>query len=79
MAAPLTYMLQTTNDFVVNKLKSKGDIINRIGSGKVIVEVNSKRFQTGFFILGVRLAFAKLRQAFSTTLILHYIDLKYQI
>lgn len=71
-------MLQTMNSLVANKL-TFADSINQVDSGKVIIEASNKESGMEFFILDAKLAFADLKQAFSTTPILHYFYLKYQI
>lgn len=43
------------------------------------VNIRVSKSKTRFFIFEARLIFAKLRQTFSTALILHYFDLKYHI
>lgn len=55
------------------------DSIYRVGDGKIIVEANGKESKTRFFIFRARLAYAKLRQAFNTALILHHFYSKYHI
>lgn len=55
--------------------------IDGFGGEKVIVEINvvGEESKTGFFILEIRLAFAELKQAFSTTLILQHFVLEFYI
>lgn len=72
-------MSEITHSFLANKLIFTKNRIYEIGGGKKIVKSYSKEFETRFFTLGVRLAFAKLRQAFKIDLILHGFDLKYHI
>lgn len=48
--------------------------IVEISGGKMIVEAISWESRTRFLILGAKLAFIKLRQAFNVALILHYFD-----
>lgn len=69
-------MLKTMSNPIVNKLVSTEDNISEVGGGKIIVEANSKKSGIGSLIPKTRLTFAKLRQAFNTTLILHYFDLE---
>lgn len=71
-------MLRTTSGLVANKLIF-ADSINEVSSNKLIIEDNSKEFKTRFLILGAKLTFAELRQAFSLSPILHYFDLKCHI
>lgn len=54
-------MLWTISDLKGYKSIFKKDGINRVGNGKVIVEATSKGSGTGFFTLGTRLAFVKLK------------------
>lgn len=65
-------MLQTKSDLIANKstLTNKYDI-NKFG---IVDKANLKTFKsrTKFIIPKTRLVFAKLRQVFSTTLILYY-------
>lgn len=63
------------------------DNIEGVGRGNVIDKANVvdkvnpefSESKTGFFTPGSRLSFTKLRQAFSTTPILHYCDPEYHI
>lgn len=60
------------------KLAKSNNIIRPdfLDKSKLLVEISSK---SGFFILKVRLAFAKLRQAFSQPSILYHFNPKYHI
>lgn len=72
IAALLIFILKIIYNFAVNTSISTKNSINNVDNDKIIVDVNSKRFGTGFLTPGPRLDFVKLRQAFSTTLNLHY-------
>lgn len=64
---------------LASKTLISADSINKIGDSKVIVEAKSKESEMGFLISGVKLAFPKLSQAFSTASILYYFDLECHI
>lgn len=66
--------MQTTSGSTANELISIKDNINKIGSGKMIIEANGNGSKTGFFISRAELVFAELRQAFTLHPILHYFD-----
>lgn len=63
------------------------DTIKRVDGNNIVdkagidsnANMKASESTTVFFILEVRLVFAKLRQGFSTALILYYFDQKYYI
>lgn len=84
-------MLRTINNLTTSEILSNGeDSIQGVGSDNVIsggnvddkvnvvgkANTGSSISGTGFLTPGARLAYAKLRQTFSTALILHYFDVE---
>lgn len=57
------------------------DIINEVNNSRIIIEANivDKKCGIRFFSIGARFVFAKLRQAFSITPILHHFEVEYYI
>lgn len=77
--ASLTYMLRTIKSIIANKLIFVINI-NEVDDGKMIVITEGdKKSKKEFLIFRAKLAFDKLRQAFSMVLILHDFDLGYYI
>lgn len=69
-------MLQVPSNLAINKLIVIKNNINGVSSSKIILKANvvGNEFGARFFIPKARLAFTKLRQAFTTTPILHHFD-----
>lgn len=82
------------SDFVIGKLVSTNeDSIKEIGGGNIIcsdniddeanvvgkISIRSLMSRTDLLTLGARLAFTKLKKAFSITAIYNYFDLKHYI
>lgn len=72
---PLTSMLWTTNSPATNKSISTAEI-NKVGSDKVMEEYSNTKSEIVFLISNTKLLFAKLKEAFITTTILHHFNLK---